>query len=85
MTQRKLEIGKVYRHFKGDLYLVEGVAVHSETCEELVIYRALYGDCALYVRPKDMFLSSVDRAKYPDTKQKYRFEKANITSVAPKK
>lgn len=71
---RELVIHGVYRHFKGKCYLVEGVALHSETGEELVVYRQLYGERKLYVRPKDMFLSEVDREKYPDIEQKYRFE-----------
>lgn len=73
-----LMIHGVYRHFKGDLYIVEDVAEHSETSETLVLYRALYGKGKLYARPAKMFLSPVDREKYPKAKQKYRFELIKI-------
>lgn len=67
-------IGRMVRHFKGKNYLVLNVAEHSETGELLVVYKALYGDCKVYVRPLEMFLSKVDKVKYPNVKQELRFE-----------
>lgn len=78
----ELKIHGVYKHFKGDMYLVEDVAYHSETKEPYVVYRRLYGDGSLWIRPKDMFLSEVEHEKYPDVTQKYRFQLMDITSVA---
>ena len=78
---RELQINRVYRHFKGDYYLVIDVAYNSETKEKYVVYRALSGDNKLWIRPYDMFMSEVDHEKYPDVKQKYRLELADIKSV----
>ena len=78
----ELKIHGIYKHFKGDYYLVEEVAKDSETKEDMVVYRMLYGDGHLWVRPKSMFLSEVDKEKYPNVKQKYRFELQDIPSVA---
>lgn len=70
---RKIEIGKKYKHFKGTIYIVTDLVKDSETLEEVVVYRTLDGS-KKWVRKLDMFSSLVDKEKYPDVKQKYRFE-----------
>lgn len=77
-----IQIGRIYRHFKGDYYLVEAVAKDSETNTDMVIYRKLYGDGGLWVRPLSMFLSKVDRDKYPEVSQEYRFQLQEIPNTA---
>lgn len=73
--------GKIFRHFKGDLYLVIDFVTHSETQETMVLYKALYGDCGLFVRPYSMFLEEVPEDKENPTGQKYRFQEFTVTSV----
>ena len=79
---RKLEVNRIYKHFKGDYYIVLGTGIKSETLEEYVIYRALYGEGKVYLREINNFLSEVDHEKYPNVKQKYRMEEVNVESVA---
>ena len=74
---RELKIKGIYKHFKGNSYLVEDIAEHTET----KVYRRLYGDTSLKIREYKMFMSEVDHEKYPDVKQKYRFELQDIKSA----
>ncbi len=75
----ELKINSIYKHYKGDLYIVLDIAYNSETLEKMVVYRALYGDNKLWVRPYDMFFDEVDK-----NGQKYRFELQDIKSVKDK-
>ena len=82
--KRDIQVGDIVQHFKREwvspdtseyLYKVLAVAHHTENGEKLMIYQALYAPFKICARPYDMFMSEVDRDKYPDIKQKYRFEK----------
>ena len=75
-------IGRIYRHYKGDYYIVRAIARHSETGEQMVIYQALYGGGELWARPLALFMSKIDRVEHPDAKQENRFELQEIESYA---
>lgn len=74
MNKRPLVINGIYRHFKGGLYKVLYTAQHTETGEQLVIYQSINDKDKIFARPYEMFLSEVDKEKYPDVTQKYRLE-----------
>ena len=89
-SSKEFIIGDIVQHFKYEtlsdtekaqnkyLYRIEGIAEHTETGEPLIIYRALYAPFKLYARPFNMFYSKIDKFKYPNIKQEYRFEKHNF-------
>ena len=70
---REVKAGQMYKHFKGTIHKVICIAKHSETGEGMVVYTHEDNN-EIWARPIDMFLSEVDHEKYPDVKQKYRFE-----------
>ena len=81
---RKFASGDIIQHFKREtvdqnsmqyLYEYIGVAMHSETRDRMIVYRALYGEKGLFVRPYETFMEEVDHEKYPEIRQKYYFEK----------
>ena len=86
MNIREFKPGDIVKHFKREtlstkeletnmyLYQIIGIAEHTETKEKLIVYKALYDKEFMCARPYDMFMSEVDKEKYPDIKQKYRFE-----------
>lgn len=71
---REILINREYRHFKGNIYKVICIATHTETKEKCVVYQSMYGEYGYFVRPYDMFISKVDKVKYPNITQEYRFE-----------
>ena len=85
--ENRFRPGDIVQHFKREtlsqkdkekniyLYKIVGLAKHTETKEMVVVYQSLYGDFGMYVRPYDMFIGKVDKEKYPDIQQVYRFEK----------
>ncbi len=83
MPQGNPQPGEKYLHFKNRPYEVTAIAYHSETMEKYVVYRQLYGEGETFIRPYEMFISEVDREKYPGVTQKYRFQYQGTEEEAP--
>lgn len=81
---RKVVTGDIVRHFKGNFYLIIAIAEHTETGEKYVVYKALYGEGKVYIRPYNMFMEAVPKDKVNPTKQKYRFEYVQPKDVTKK-
>lgn len=79
LVREEPKYGEIYHHFKGNDYFIIDVAKHTEECYKLVIYRNTKGE--VFARPIDMFLSKVDKVKYPDAKQEFRFERVEYNEV----
>ena len=80
---REIKIGQTYRHFKGKYYIVLDVvndcnSPNRQNPDKTVVYQALYGEHLKWARSLDEFMSEVDRQKYPEVKQKYRFEEIEL-------
>ncbi len=75
----EIKVKGIYKHYKGDYYIVEAIATHSENEEKMVVYRGLYEDGPLWVRPYNLFIDEVNQ-----NGQKYRFELQNIPSTRTK-
>ncbi len=75
MSRKEPALGEFYRHFKGNVYQVKDIATHSETLEKMVVYQAMYPPFGMWVRPLHMFMEKVDKLKYPECQQTYRFER----------
>lgn len=93
VAEREIQEGDIVQHFKREwvpeetseyLYKVLAFAEHTETGEKLVVYQGLYAPFKISARPYAMFMSEVDRRKYPDIKQKYRFEKVILSHETAK-
>lgn len=79
---RTVQAGDIFRHFKGGVYQVVGIAIHTETKEKMVVYQPLMpledGQKPLWVRPMEMFMSETDHEKYPEVEQPYRLVKMTV-------
>jgi len=78
---KDLKIKGIYRHFKGDYYIVEDIAKNADSLDEYVVYRGLYEESQLWIRSKEDFVSEVNHEKYPNVKQQYKFELQDIKSL----